>query len=215
MTARSNGIIAIDGPAGSGKSTAAQGLAMRLGYTHLNSGAIYRCITCATMDHVFPLDEGERIAEMASGLKIEFLRETDGRSRVIMNGLDLSFRITKTEVERKTPHVARNPEVRRVVDELLRGMVGDGGIVCDGRDIGTTVFPHAHAKFYLVADLEVRSQRYGKRPEMIADRDRQDRERSASPLRKAADAYELDTTRLSKEDVLNILYDKALPHLPR
>lgn len=215
MSTPIKGIIAIDGPAGSGKSTAARGLAQRLGYVHLDSGAIYRCITYAAIGHAIPLEEGGLIAEMAMRLKIEFMRGTDGKETVHVNGADRTLAIREEPVTRAVPLVARHPQVRDIVDAQLRAHGSEGGVVCDGRDIGISVFPHAHAKFFLEASLEARSNRTGQRPERLAERDRIDRERAVSPLRAAEDAIKVDTTRLTAADTLNILYERTLPLLPR
>ncbi|HVM90278.1 MAG TPA: (d)CMP kinase [Verrucomicrobiae bacterium] len=209
------GIIAIDGPAGSGKSTAARGLAERLGYMHLDSGAIYRCITFAVIGHDIPFEEEGRISDMASHLKIEFVGGNDGRMRIFQNGVDRTTDIRADAVTRAVPLVARQPRVRLVANGILRELGIDGGIVCDGRDIGSEVFPHAQVKFFLTASLAARAERTGKHPNFLEERDRIDRERAFSPLRKAEDAYELDTSRLNAAETLNILYDKALPLLPR
>jgi cytidylate kinase len=209
------GIVAIDGPAGSGKSTAARGLAERLGYIHLDSGALYRCVAYAVIGHEIQLDEHKRIGEMAARLRIEFLRDGSGKPQVFLNGLDRTVEIREETVTRTVPMVAQIREVRALVDEQLRGYAHEGGVVCDGRDIGTNVFPSAQAKFYLDADLEERARRCKQSEYALLERDRQDRERAHSPLKPAKDAIKVDTTKLSAVDTLNILYDKTLPLLSR
>jgi cytidylate kinase len=210
------GIIAIDGPAGSGKSTAARGLAERFGFVHLDSGAIYRCITFTVIRHEIPFDDVKRIVAMAYGLAIEFQRDTNGDARVILNGIDRTQDIRTDRVDRKVAQVSAHAGVREVVNMLLHRLAHEGGVVCDGRDIGTHVFPEAHAKFYLDADIAERARRRGKTPESIARRDHDDQERACSPLERKPGVYiEIDTTGLSPAETLNKLHGHCEHLLPR
>lgn len=215
MSQRTKGIIAIDGPAGSGKSTAARNLAARLGYLHLNSGDVYRAVTFAAIGYDIPLEDGGRIGEMASRLKMEFVHVGNNPTRLLLNGMDRTADIRTELVSRAVPIVAQHPEVRRIADDMLRELGANGGIVCDGRDIGSNVFPDAEVKFYLDADLSERARRCGQLEYRVQERDQKDRERAHSPLRQAPGAYRLDTTHLGPELVANILHDKAVPLLPR
>ncbi|MEI7512863.1 MAG: (d)CMP kinase [Candidatus Uhrbacteria bacterium] len=215
MRPRINGIITIDGPAGSGKSTIAQGLATRLGYFHLDSGVIYRCITYATIGLDIPFEDGIRIGRMASKLNIELVRDGSSPAQVLVDGLDLTRDIRIELVTRTVAVIAKHPEVRAVVNKRLHDLGKHGGIVCDGRDVGTSVFPMANAKFYLDADLRVRAYRCRQSRHLVSTRDQLDLEREHSPLRRPEDACFVDTTRLASELVVNILHDRSLPLLPR
>jgi cytidylate kinase len=208
-------IIAIDGPAGSGKSTTARAVAERLGYLYLDTGAMYRAVALA-----FLRAGAEMTAEAAErllpGVRIDLVH-AEGRLRVLLGGEDVSEAIRRTDVGAGASHVALLPAVRaKLVDEqrrIARGYeAAGGGVVLDGRDIGTVVFPEADVKVFMVADPEVRAARrreelarrgeavaYASVLEELRQRDRQDAERALAPLRKAADAVELDTTALGFE----------------
>lgn len=216
-----NGItIAIDGPAASGKSTTAAKVARALGYNHLNSGLLYRAITWAAIDARWPEDEqgfGQRLA----ALEVSLERAGTG-FRVLVDGVDPGVSLVSPTVSAKVSEVAAMPSVRQRVLGLLRTEGGLGGVVCDGRDIGTVVFPEAELKVFLVASAEERGRRrlldHGLRPteeairteaERLAARDEADSSRAVAPLRRAADAVELDTTAMSAAEVVERIVSLA------
>lgn len=214
-------IIAIDGPAGSGKSTTARAVAERLGYLYLDTGAMYRAVALA-----FIRQSAERTAEGARRLlpsiRIDLAHDERGL-RIMLNGADVSEAIRRPEVSSASSEVAALKPVRtKLVEEqrrIARGYEQEGGgVVIDGRDIGTVVFPEADVKFFMTASEEVRAERrfdeliektedvsYDAVLEDIRRRDRQDASRAIAPLRKAEDAVELDTSRLDVEEQVDIV----------
>jgi cytidylate kinase len=197
-------IVAIDGPAGAGKSTVARRLAERLHFRYLDTGAMYRALTWLALQQSFDLSDGERLGRLAREYPVSFENER----RVFISGKDVTAAIRRTQVDRMVPVVARHPEVREVMRERQRDLGHDGDVVIEGRDIGTVVAPDAEVKVYLVADPKVRAQRrLAERPEIGGDalatdlrlRDQSD----AARMRPAADAHEIDTTSLEVEDVVD------------
>jgi cytidylate kinase len=203
-------VVAIDGPAGSGKSTTAQAVAERLGFTHLESGALYRAFTLAALDAGIPLD-GQRIAALAESLPVR-LAYAGGGFRPEVAGVDVSADVRRPDVTTHVSAVSALPEVRAIANALLRDAAAQHprGVVADGRDIGTVVFPDAQLKVFLTASAESRARRrllQDGRPtdaEAVADearrlsaRDRADSTRAVAPLRQAPDAVMLDTTGLT------------------
>jgi cytidylate kinase len=196
-------IVAIDGPAGAGKSTVARRLAERLGYRYLDTGAMYRALTWLAMSHDIPLGESERLGALAEENRVTL--DEDGR--VWIDDTDVTAAIRKSRIDRLVPVVARHPEVRSVMRARQRELAENGDAVIEGRDIGTVVCPGADVKVYLNADREIRAQRrLAERPEIGADalatdlrlRDQSDAER----MMPAADAIQIDTTELDVEDVV-------------
>jgi cytidylate kinase len=196
-------IVAIDGPAGAGKSTVARALAQRLGFRYLDTGAMYRALTWLALREGLPLDANERIGRLALENPVSF----DEGGRVFIDGSDVTSAIRQARVDRMVPVVARHPEVREVMRERQRELGGFGDAVIEGRDIGTVVAPGAEVKVYLVADADVRAgRRVRERPDVAADalatdlrlRDQKDRER----MEPAADAVEIDTTELGVDEVV-------------
>src|SRR5581483_241880 len=190
-------IVAIDGPAGAGKSTVARALAQRLGFRYLDTGAMYRSITWLALQHGMPLGDGEPLGRLATEYPVTF----DGEGRVFIDGHDVTSAIRQVRVDRMVPVVARHPEVRAVMRERQRELAAEGNAVIEGRDIGTVVAPDAEVKVYLVADAGVRAaRRQAERPEIGADalatdlkvRDDSDRTR----MQPAPDAERIDTTEL-------------------
>jgi CMP/dCMP kinase len=197
-------VIAIDGPAGAGKSTVARAVAKRLGFTYLNTGAMYRCVTLAVLERHADPDDPAEIEAIAREIEIDFHDEA-----VWLDGRDVSEAIRAEDVTRITPHLASFREVRQVMVARQREMFSMGGHIAEGRDTGTVVAPDAPLKLYLTASLDERAKRRsletGERESQVAralaDRDRLDSERELSALRVAEDAVVVDTTGRQIEDV--------------
>jgi cytidylate kinase len=207
-------VIAIDGPAGSGKSTVARALAARLGLEYLDTGAMYRAVTFAALRRGIDPAEVDQVARMAADLELAV-----GPEGVTVDGVDASIEIRGPEVSRAVSIVAANPSVRSEMVVRQRAWVAArGGGVLEGRDIGTVVFPDAELKVYLTADPEVRAQRRSKEVSDLdyetvaadlARRDALDQGRKVSPLAEAPDAYLLDTTGRAVEDIVEELAAKV------
>ena len=206
-------VIAIDGPAGSGKSTIAARLAKKLGYVNLESGAMYRALALKAMERQVSLDDGEALRELADGTAIELEPCGEG-NRVLLDGRDVSQRIRDTDVTAAASRVSIHPRLREVMVGRQRELGLDGGVVMEGRDIGTAVFPNADLKIFLDAEEGVRAERRvlqvgshspEKAQRVLAEltaRDQRDRTRLASPLAAAPDAVHIDTTHKSIDDVV-------------
>jgi cytidylate kinase len=206
-------VIAIDGPAGSGKSTIAARLAKKLGYTNLESGAMYRAIALKAMEQQVPLDDAEALRQLAQKSVIELEPRGEG-NRVLLDGRDVSQRIREADVTLAASQVSVHPSVRQVMVARQRELGANSGVVMEGRDIGTAVFPNAEVKIFLDADPTVRAERRvlqngsqslhdaKKVLDEIAARDQRDRTRTTSPLVPASDAVILDTSRKSIDEVV-------------
>jgi len=198
-------VIAIDGPAGAGKSTVARAVARELGFTYLDSGAMYRCVALAVSRTGADPDDGDATGEVAERVRIEF---DDGR--VSLDGEDVSAAIRTPEVSALASRVSVHPRVREALVAEQRRLIASGRYVAEGRDIGTVVSPDAPLKVFLGASDEERARRRaaetGEPFEEVLraqrERDRRDREREHAPLRPAEDAVELDTTGLPVEEVV-------------
>jgi len=197
-------IVAIDGPAGAGKSTVAQRLAERLGFRYLDTGAMYRALTWLAISRSVPLAQGDRLGELAD----EYPVTLDAQRRVWIADTDVTSSIRKSDIDRMVPVVARHPAVRKVMRARQRELADDGNVVIEGRDIGTVVAPDAEVKVYLNAERDIRAKRrMAERPEIGADalatdlrvRDQSD----AARMRPAEDAIQIDTTDLDVEDVVD------------
>jgi CMP/dCMP kinase len=199
-------IIAIDGPAGAGKSTVARRLAERLGVRYLDTGAMYRAVTWLALREDIPLEDGQRLGELAAEHPVEL----DAAGHVAIAGDDVTAAIRETRVDRAVPVVAAHPEVRAVMRERQRELASEADAVMEGRDIGTVVAPGADVKVYLTADEGVRTRRrQSERPDIGADalatdlrvRDESD----ASRMEPAADAIHIDTSELDVDGVVSLI----------
>jgi CMP/dCMP kinase len=197
-------IVAIDGPAGAGKSTVARRLAERLRFRYLDTGAMYRALTWLALQRGFDLSDGVRLGTLAGEHPVSF----DDDQRVFIDGTDVTSAIRRTQIDRMVPVVARHSPVREVMRARQRELGEQGDVVIEGRDIGTVVAPAAQVKVYLVADPEVRAERRkAERPEIGSDalatdlrlRDESD----AARMRPAEDAELIDTTNLEVDDVVD------------
>jgi cytidylate kinase len=196
-------IVAIDGPAGAGKSTVARRLAERLGFRYLDTGAMYRAVTWLAMQRGLPLGDGAPLGELAAANPVTF----DEGGRVSIAATDVTASIREARIDRQVPVVARHPEVRLVMRERQRELGQQGDVVIEGRDIGTVVAPDAEVKVYLNADVSTRARRrQAERPDIGGDalatdlriRDESD----AARMRPAEDAEQIDTTDLEVDDVV-------------
>lgn len=207
-------VIAIDGPSGSGKSTVGKAIARRLHYLYIDSGAIYRAIGRKAIDTGTALNDAGSLPGLARESEIKLLGDPD-HLRVLLDGSDVTDSIRRPDASHASSVVATIPEVREAVVEKLREMARAGGVVMDGRDIGTKVFPDAHVKMFLDASPGVRARRrFEEERERgrdvsveairaeLEDRDRRDRERAATPLVKAPDAIFIDTSDMALDAVI-------------
>jgi len=205
-------IIAIDGPSGAGKGTIARAVAGRLRYRHIDTGAMYRALAWKALRESLDLEDESSLAALAQRARFE-----TGDGRVAIDGQDVASAIRTPEIDRAAAIVARQPGVREALIANQRAMGAEGGVVMEGRDIGTVVFPNAHVKIYLDASPEERARRRANDPShtsgtgsaairevatALEERDRSDRTRAASPLAVAPDAIVLDTTALSIDDAV-------------
>src|SRR6202045_1585062 len=205
-------IIAIDGPAGVGKSTVAARLARKLGYVNLESGAMYRALALKAIDKDASFDDEDTLTKLAQNSRIR-LEPTMGGNRTLLDGHDISSRIRERDVTEAASRVSVHPRVREWMMARQREMGEGGGVVMEGRDIGTKVFPDADLKIFLDADPVVREQRRMEQQRVkgevaaglaaeLRERDRRDRTRAASPLMAAEDAVVIDSTKLNEDEVL-------------
>lgn len=215
-------IVTLDGPAGAGKSSAARSLAARLGWCHLDTGAMYRAVALAALEREVPLDAPDRLAALAASLTIEFIGE-----RVHVDGRDVSAEIRTARVTRATRPVADAPPVREAMKRLQRCMAEGRDVVTEGRDQGSVVFPWAELKVYLTASPEERARRRQREEaargvdlsleavlEAQACRDEGDRTRPVGAMRPADDAVIIETDGLSAEAVLNRLVELVAARRP-
>jgi cytidylate kinase len=214
-------IIAIDGPVGSGKSTLARRVAALLGYTYLDTGAMYRSIALKAQRRGISLDASDPLAALAGDTRID-LRQldgaTDGTQQVLLDGEDVTALIRTPEVAQAASRVAMVPGVRKVLVAEQRRAGEQGGVVMEGRDIGSVVFPDAQLKIFLTASPEVRADRrwrehqqkgdlidLARTLEEVHERDRRDSERTSSPLVRAKDAVVVDSTAMEPEEVARLV----------
>jgi cytidylate kinase len=215
-------VVAVDGRAGTGKSTVARRLAAALGVPYLDTGAMYRAMTLHALEHGVDPDDRERVARMLPGVRLELRLDAGGRAEVLLDGAPVEPRIRTPEVAAATSRLAVHPEVRERMVSLQRELAERHGGVLEGRDVGTRVLPGAPYKFYLSAEPEVRVRRRladlhaaGRTEVSAADlareleeRDERDRSRPHSPLVAADDAVEIDTSGLSVEEVLAAMLER-------
>jgi CMP/dCMP kinase len=212
-------VIAIDGPAASGKSTTAKLVAERLGFVHLDTGAMYRAMTLKALQNGVDLHDSGSIDRMVTATRIELRRES-GIMRVFLDGKDVTNEIRSIEVTRTVSAVSSLRSVRQAMVREQRRMGEQGSVVAEGRDIGTVVFPDADLKFFVIAGIAERARRRQKDllqqsvnadlaeiERAIRERDALDSSREESPLRKAADAIELDTSSMTIEEQVKFVVD--------
>jgi CMP/dCMP kinase len=210
-------IIAIDGPAGAGKSTVARLVAKRLGYLYINTGAMYRAVTLKALQNGKDLENENELVELAKSSKINF---EDGGSRVILDGNDISQEIRTPEIDKKISTVVKHPRLREIMVRQQQDIGKQGDAVSEGRDLTTVVFPDAEVKIYLDASIDERTKRryeelkqkgYDLDVKQVqndtARRDESDKTREHGPLRLAQDAILLDTTGMNIEQVVESILD--------
>jgi len=208
-------IIAIDGPSGAGKSTVAKLLAKRMRYTYIDTGAMYRAVALKAKEKGVRTEDESALARLAASLRIAFVGK-NAEDRVLCNGEDITEMIRSPDISLLASDISTKASVREILVGMQRKMGGEGGVVLEGRDIGTVVFPNAEVKFYLDADPNERARRrfeeligkgipvsFEETLEEVVQRDRNDTSRSVAPLRKAKDAIVIDSTDLSVEEVLD------------
>lgn len=216
-------VIAIDGPSGAGKSTLTRLLAQRLGYLYLDTGAMYRSVALLAQRQGIAPDDDEGLRRLCETLTLAFER-LDGTLRVLANGEDVSAAIRTPEISLLASAVSARKVVRDQMQRLQRRMGEEGGVILEGRDIGTAVFPDAEVKFFLSASAEERGKRRylelrqkGEEVSLettireVRQRDRQDEEREHAPLRRAEDAVEVDSTGMSVDEVLAAM-ERVIAH---
>ncbi len=210
-------IIAIDGPVGSGKSTVARRVAELLGYTHLDSGAMYRALGVKALRQGVSFEDHAALEALADATHID-LQMNDGKLRVLLDGADVTRDIRTPEASKAASYVAVIPEVRRILVAEQRRAGHHGGVVMEGRDIGSVVFPDAELKIYLDASAEVRADRRMREHvargehmtreqviEELRERDRRDTQRTISPLTRAPDAVLVDSTAMDAEEAARVI----------
>ncbi|HEX4068371.1 MAG TPA: (d)CMP kinase [Acidobacteriaceae bacterium] len=231
-------IIAIDGPAGAGKSTVAKHLAAHFGFLNLETGAMYRAFALKAQEHGVDVDDAAALQHLAAETAIK-LEPSEAGNRVLLDGVDVTGRIRDAEVTRGASRVSVHPAIRAWMVKLQRALGKNARVVMEGRDIGTVVFPHADLKFFLDASPEARSQRRYEQTAPVSgamdgagaatdgrardsqaaitkelrERDERDRNRAESPLRAAADAIVIDSTNMTLNEVLKFIEDQVEQHL--
>ena len=214
-------IIAIDGPAATGKSTSAKLVAQKLGFTYLDTGAMYRCVALSILRENIDLDDELSLSFLLDSLKIQFKKRKDVMV-VLLNGEEVTSEIRKSKVTDYVSAVSAILLVRNSLVKNQREIANSQDCVVEGRDIGTVVFPNADAKFFLVADAQIRAQRrqkellsigenksISKLLDEIQKRDKLDSERDNSPLRRASDAFNIDTTNMSINSQVDFIVNKV------
>lgn len=215
-----NYVIAIDGEAGTGKSTLAKNIAKKYGIVYMDTGAMYRCVTLAMLNEKIELDNIDKISKLLDRIKIDMTNE-NGEDKFYLDGEDVSRKIREKQVDNLVSQVSHIPIVRERMVNLQRELAKGKKIVMEGRDIGTNVFPNAEVKIYLVASAEERAKRrfeqnkekgidipYEEILKNVIFRDNNDKSSSVGTLKKAEDAYEIDTTNYTMEEEESIVVEK-------
>lgn len=210
-------VIAVDGPSGAGKSTISRALSKRLDYLEIDTGAMYRAMAWLAKDRTLDLDDEQAVRNFSHSAEVE-LQLQNGATRVLANGRDVTQEIRTPEISMLTSKVSKLAPVREAMMSLQRKMGVKGGVILNGRDIGTVVFPDAELKFFLSASAEERGKRrflelqakgvaisLESTIQDVVQRDRQDSERELAPLRQAADAIPIDSTGLSIDQVIALM----------
>jgi len=214
-------IIAIDGPAGAGKSTIAKRVAKNKGFLYIDTGAMYRALTLKVIESNVQVSDLSRIIQIAQSTTIDLIPNQDGALKVLLDGRDVSKEVREPRITKLVSDISKIKEVRQVMLELQRKFGRDSNSVLDGRDIGTVVFPEAEKKFYLDADFNERvSRRHKELLELgqdvtfesvaadLSNRDRIDSTREVAPLKQAEDAIYLDTTNMTIDQVVEVVLNK-------
>lgn len=218
-------LIAMDGPAGTGKTSVGKAIAARLGYGFLSTGEMYRALAYKVFEKKIEPEDHDAVLETARALRFTFARQPDASLKMFVDGEFVGPKLHLEEVGNVASRVSTNAEARRVLTEKMREVGENGGIVMEGRDVGTVVFPDADIKFYLDASAEQRAKRRvkqlqeaGQTPDFlkilasIEERDYRDSHRAVSPLKPAEDAVIVDTSVLSMQQVIDIVLEKLQQH---
>lgn len=213
--------IAIDGPAGAGKSTVAKQLAEKLAFVYIDTGAMYRALTWKAHETNTSFNDEQALAELLDQMNLELVNDSDGQ-RIFADGLDISDAVRVPAISNNVSYVARHAAIRSHMVLKQQELASKGGTVMDGRDIGTAVLPDASLKFFLNATVEERAKRRHKEQlekgipsdlemlkQEIERRDKLDTERTVAPLKKAEDAVEIDTTEMTISEVVDYLYERS------
>ena len=215
-----NYVIAVDGEAGTGKSTLAKNIAKKYKILYMDTGAMYRCVTLQMLKDNIAIDDEKKISEMLDNIKIE-IKNQNGEDRFYLNGEDVTKKIREKDVNDNVSQVSHIPKVRERMVQLQRKLADGKKIIMEGRDIGTNVFPDAKVKIYLTASSEVKAKRrylqnlekgidipYEEIYNNVIFRDNNDKKSNVGPLKKAKDAYEIDTTNYSLQEVEDVVVKK-------